>query len=468
MDRRRPSRPAPVFAGEAPAVHNDAMWDTLWVDANLATMREGGAPYGEVRRGAVAAQHGKIAWVGYAADLPKPPDELAHEVRRCDDAWITPGFVDCHTHLVFGGDRAREFELRLQGESYEEIARAGGGIVSTVAATRAASKEELVESAARRLAGLTREGVTTVEIKSGYGLDLETEIKMLEAAKALENFAPLPPRGGGVGERADAQAPARLHAPHPPTPSPQGRGGARANVRIKRTFLGLHALPPEFKDDRAAYVQLVADVMIPAVAAAGLADAVDAFCENIGFTAEEVEYVFSAARAHGLAVKLHAEQLSNQHGAALAARYQALSADHLEYLDEAGIAAMAANGTVAVLLPGAFYFLRETRSPPIVAMRKAGVKMAVASDCNPGTSPMTSPLAALNMACTLFRLTPEEALAGITREGARALGLQDDVGVLDVGKAADLAVWDVKHPAELSYWLGAPLLRERVFAGRLV
>lgn len=404
------------------------MWDTLWVDVNLATMAPG-KPYGAIERGAVAAKDGRIAWIGYAADLPKPPDELAGDVRRCNNAWITPGFVDCHTHLVFGGDRSREFELRLQGASYEEIARAGGGIVSTVAATRAASREELTESAARRLAGLTREGVTTVEVKSGYGLDLENELKMLLAAGDL---------------------------------------AARGNVRVKRSFLGLHALPPEFKDDRAAYVQLVADVMIPAIAAEGAADAVDAFCENIGFTVEEVDYVFSAARENGLDVKLHAEQLSNQHGSALAARYQALSADHLEYLDDAGIAAMAENDTVAVLLPGAFYFLRETQLPPIEALRKAGVHMAVASDCNPGTSPMTSPLAALNMACTLFRLTPEEALAGITREGARALGILDDVGTLEAGKAADLAVWDVKSPAELSYWLGAPLLRERVFAGRVV
>jgi imidazolonepropionase len=404
------------------------MWDTLWVDANLATMTPG-KPYGAVPRGAVAAKDGRIAWVGYAADLPKPPDELARQVRRCENAWITPGLVDCHTHLVFGGDRAREFELRLQGASYEEIARAGGGIVSTVAATRAASREELTASAARRLNGLTREGVTTVEIKSGYGLDLETELKMLEAAGDL---------------------------------------AARGDVRVKRTFLGLHALPPEFVDDRAAYVQLVADVMIPAIAAAGAADAVDAFCENIGFTAEETDYVFSAARAAGLEVKLHAEQLSNQHGAALAARHQALSADHLEYLDDAGIAAMAESGAVAVLLPGAFYFLREKQLPPIEALRTAGVAMAVASDCNPGTSPMTSPLAALNMACTLFRLTPEEALAGIPREGARALGLLDELGTLETGKAADLAIWDIHAPAELSYWLGAPLLRERVFAGRVV
>jgi imidazolonepropionase len=405
------------------------MWDTLWLGANLATMTEGGAPYGAVEDGAVAAKDGRIAWAGRAADLPGDPDKLAREVRRCAGAWITPGLVDCHTHLVFGGDRAREFEMRLQGKSYQEIARAGGGIVSTVAATRAASKDELIESALKRLAGLTREGVTTVEIKSGYGGDLEAELKQLEAAGAL---------------------------------------AARAKVRVKRTFLGLHALPPEFRDDRAAYVQLVADVMIPAIAAAGAADAVDAFCENIGFTPEEVDYVFAAARHNGLDVKLHAEQLSNQHGAALAARHKALSADHLEYLDEAGVAAMARAGTVAVLLPGAFFFLRETQLPPIEAMRKAGVRMALASDCNPGTSPMTSPLAALNMACTLFRLTPEEALAGMTRESAWALGLQDEVGTLEVGKAADFAIWDVKHPSELSYWLGAPLLKERVYAGRVV
>jgi imidazolonepropionase len=405
------------------------MFDTIWTDANLATMTPGGAAYGAIMRGAVAVKDGRIAWVGYAADLPGHAVDLAREVRRCDNAWITPGLIECHTHLVFGGDRAREFEMRLQGKSYEEIARAGGGIVSTVAATRAATKAELVESAARRLAGMTREGVTTVEIKSGYGLDLENEIKMLEAAGEL--------------------------AP-------------RANVRVKRTFLGLHALPPEFKDDRAAYVQLVADVMIPAIAAQGLVDAVDAFCENIGFTSEEVDYVFSAALENGLDVKLHAEQLSNQNGAALAARYNALSADHLEYLDDAGIAAMAEAGTVAVLLPGAFYFLREKQLPPIEKLRAAGVRMAVAGDCNPGTSPITSPLAALNMACTLFRLTPEEALAGATREAAAALGMSDDIGTLEVGKAADLAVWDVKSPAELSYWLGAPLLKERVFAGRVV
>ncbi|MDZ4775586.1 MAG: imidazolonepropionase [Alphaproteobacteria bacterium] len=403
------------------------MWDTLWIDAHLATMARNGSPYGAIRDGAIAAKDGRISWVGARADLPGPAETLARKVVSAGGAWITPGLIDCHTHLVFGGDRAREFEMRLKGASYEEIARAGGGILSTVAATRAASEKELIESAARRLSSMIRDGLTTVEVKSGYGLDLETELKMLSAARAL---------------------------------------GQRMNVRVRRTFLGLHALPPEFRDDRAAYVQLVADVMIPAVATAGAADAVDAFCEGIGFTADEVDYVFSAARAHGLDVKLHAEQLSNLHGAALAARYTALSADHLEYLDDAGIAAMAEAGTVAVLLPGAFYFLRETQHPPIEKLRAAGVALAVAGDCNPGTSPMTSPLAALNMACTLFRLTPEEALAGMTREAARALGLTDEIGTLEVGKACDLAIWNIDAPAELSYWLGADLLRERIFAGQ--
>lgn len=403
------------------------MWDTLWIDAHLATMADNGAPYGAIRDGAIAAKDGRIAWVGARGDLPGAPEDLARSVVSAGGAWITPGLIDCHTHLVFGGDRAREFEMRLQGASYEEISRAGGGIVSTVAATRAASEEALVQSATRRLASMVREGLTTIEIKSGYGLDLKNELKMLAAARAL---------------------------------------GARMKVRVRRTFLGLHALPPEFREDRAAYVQLVADVMVPAIAASGAADAVDAFCEGIGFTADEVDYVFSSARAHGLDVKLHAEQLSNLHGAALAARYKALSADHLEHLDDAGIAAMAEAGTVAVLLPGAFYFLRETVLPPIDKLRAAGVAMAVAGDCNPGTSPIASPLTALNMACTLFRMTPEEALAGMTREAARALGMFDDLGTLESGKACDLALWRITTPAELSYWLGADLLVARVFAGR--
>lgn len=401
------------------------MWDTLWLDAHLATMA-GAAPYGAIRDGALAAKDGRIAWVGARTDLPGPPETLAQKVVRCDGAWITPGLVDCHTHLVFAGTRAREFELRLGGASYEAIARAGGGIVSTVRATRAASLDDLVAASRPRLASLLRGGVTTVEIKSGYGLDLETELRMLAAAAAL---------------------------------------GADMGVRVQRTFLGLHALPPEFADDRAAYVQLVADVMVPAVANAGAADAVDAFCEGIGFTAEEVDFVFSAARASGLDVKLHAEQLSDLSGAALAARHGALSADHLEWLSESGIAAMAAAGTTAVLLPGSFYALRETRAPPVEKLRAAGVPMAVATDCNPGTSPLASPLLAMNMACTLYRLTPEEALRGMTVNGARALGLGDEIGALEAGKAADLAIWRIAEPAELCYWIGADLLLARVVGG---
>lgn len=402
------------------------MWDTLWIDAHLATMTVG-APYGAIADGALAAKDGRIAWVGPRSALPGAPEALARDVRSAGGGWITPGLIDCHTHLVFGGDRAHEFELRLGGATYEEIARAGGGILSTVDATRRASHEALTEAAANRVRRMIREGLTTVEIKSGYGLDLANELKMLEAAGALAELL---------------------------------------DVRVKRTFLGLHALPAEFREDRAAYVQLVADVMIPAIATAGAADAVDAFCEGIGFTADEVDFVFSAARAYGLEVKLHAEQLSNLHGAALAARHDALSADHLEYLDDAGIEAMAAAGTVAVLLPGAFYFLRETTLPPIEKLRAAGVPMAVAGDCNPGSSPIASPLLTLNMACTLFQLTPEEALAGMTRHAARALGLADEIGTLEVGKACDLAIWNVSRPAELAYWIGIDLLRERVFAGR--
>jgi imidazolonepropionase len=401
------------------------MWDTIWLGAHLATMA-GAAPYGAIRDGAVAAQDGRIAWVGPRADLPGAPAALAHEVRDCAGAWITPGLVDCHTHLVFAGTRAGEFEKRLQGASYEDIARGGGGIVSTVRATRAASEDDLVAASAPRLRALLRGGVTTVEIKSGYGLDLETELRMLSAARRL-----------GEAER----------------------------VRVRRTFLGLHALPPEFADDRAAYVQLVADAMIPAIAASGAADAVDAFCEGIGFTADEADLVLSSARAHGLDVKLHAEQLSDLGGAALAARHGALSADHLEWLGDPGVMAMKAAGTVAVLLPGSFYALRETKLPPVEKLRAARVPMAVATDCNPGTSPLASPLLAMNMACTLFRLTPEEALAGMTRNGARALGLEDEIGTIEVGKAADLAVWRIAEPAELSYWISAELLGQRVFAG---
>jgi imidazolonepropionase len=402
------------------------MWDTLWIDAHLATMA-GDVPYGAIRDGAIAARDGRIAWLGARAALPGAPETLARTVVRCDGAWITPGLVDCHTHLVFAGNRAREFEMRLQGASYEAIARAGGGIAATVKATRAASLDALVAAARPRLRALAARGVTTVEIKSGYGLDLETELRMLAAAAQL---------------------------------------GAEENVRVRRTFLGLHALPPEFAGDRAGFVAAVADVMIPAIARAGAADAVDAFCEGIAFTPAETDRVFAAARAHGLAVKLHAEQLSDLGGAALAARHHALSADHLEWISDDGVAAMAKAGTTAVLLPGAFYALRETRAPPVEKLRAAGVAMAVATDCNPGTSPLASPLLAMNMACTLFRLTPEEALAGMTRNGARALGLADEIGVLEAGKAADFALWRIDDPAELSYWIGVDVCAARVVAGK--
>jgi imidazolonepropionase len=402
------------------------MWDVLFTDCHAATMMPGGGPYGAIRDAALAIQDGRIAWIGPAKDASATS---AKETRRLGGAWITPGLIDCHTHLVFGGNRAREWEMRSSGRSYEEIARAGGGILSTVRATREASEDDLTASAAKRARTMAGEGVTTIEIKSGYGLDLANESKMLRAA---------------------------------------GRVGAMADVQVCRSFLGAHALPPEFKDKRAAYVELVVTEMIPAIARDGLADAVDAFCETIAFTPAETECVFAAAKAHGLRVKLHAEQLSDQEGAALAAKYNALSADHLEHLSDAGIAAMKRAGTVAVVLPCAFYFLRETKKPPIAKLRAANVPIAVATDCNPGTSPTASPLIALNMACTLYGLTPEEALAGMTRHAARALGLETDTGVLESGKAADLAIWNIADPAELSYWIGADLLCGRYLKGRSV
>lgn len=392
--------------------------DRLWFNARLATMA--GAGLGVVEGGVVAARGERIVHAG-------PPDPALEAAERidCEGRWITPGLIDCHTHLVFGGDRAHEFELRLAGASYEEIARAGGGIASTVAATRSASEAELTAQARPRLESLVAEGVTTVEVKSGYGLSTAEELKMLRAARAL-------------GERAS----------------------------IVTTFLGAHALPAEFRDDPDGYVDLVCGEMIPAVADAELADAVDAFCEGIGFSPAQTRRVFEAARAHGLPVKLHAEQLSNLHGAALAAEFGALSADHLEHLDETGIGAMARAGTVAVLLPGAFYFLRDTKLPPIPALRSAGVPMAVATDCNPGTSPLTSLLLAMNMGATLFRLTVEECLAGVTREAARALGLAAEVGTLEAGKRCDLAIWDIERPAELVYRMGFNPLHARVWRGR--
>lgn len=398
--------------------------EQLWSNARLATLRADLPGLGVVEDGVVAAVGERIVFAGPRKEAPAFEAGIAHV---CDGRWITPGLIDCHTHLVHASNRAREFELRLEGASYEEIARAGGGIVSTMAATRAASEEELIASALPRLDAMLAEGVTTIEIKSGYGLSEADEIKMLRAARGL--------------------------------------GEARA-VSVAATFLGAHAVPGEYAGDAGGYVDLVCGRMIPAVAAAGLADAVDAFCEGIGFSPGQVRRVFEAARAQGLPVKLHAEQLSNLHGAALAAEFGALSADHLEHLDEAGVAAMARAGTVAVLLPGAFYFTREERKPPIEALRRHGVPIAVATDCNPGTSPLTSPLLAMNMAATLFRLTVDECVAGMTREAARALGRLDQVGTLEPGKRCDLAVWDIGEPAELVYRMGFNPLHARIWGGQ--
>ena len=397
------------------------MFDRVWLNADLATMLPGGAPYGLVADGAVAAKGRRIAWVGPRKDLPGP----AAETHDCEGGLITPGLIDCHTHLVFAGNRAGEFERRLQGASYEQLAREGGGILSTVTATRAADEETLVALAAPRLARLMADGVTTVEIKSGYGLAADAELRMLRAARRL---------------------------------------GEQNPVSVLTTLLAAHALPPEFAEDRAGFVQ-AAIAMMEAAAAEDLADAVDAFCDTIGFTVAETTSIFRAAVAQGLPVKLHADQLSDCGGAALAARFGALSADHLEYSNRAGLEAMAQAGTIAVLLPGAFYTLNEGRAPDIAAMREAGVAMAVATDANPGSSPMLSLLGAMNMACTLFRLTPEEALAGATLNAARALGL-DDRGVLAAGLRCDLALYRAKTPAELSYWIGADLCAGRVVAGQ--
>ncbi len=377
-----------------------------------------GSGYGEIHNGALLVRDGRIAWLGQDADVPSGMGEH-HEVDG-NGGWLTPGLIDCHTHLVFGGDRAHEFELRLQGANYEEIALTGGGIRATVAATRKANESTLFNASLKRLDEMLRGGVTTVEVKSGYGLDFENERKMLRVARQL------------------AQA---------------------RNVTIKTTYLAAHALPAEFENRADEYVDACIDWMAP-LAAEGLIDAVDAFCESIGFTRAQVERLFNAAKRHGLPVKLHAEQLSDSGGAQLTAQYKGLSADHLEWLSEAGINAMAASGTVAVLLPVAFYFLRETQLPPIAALRAAGVAMAVATDCNPGTAPTSNPLLALNMACTLFRLTPDEALAGMTRHAARALGMYSEIGTLQVGKYADLALWNIGRPATLCYWLGeSPLVR---------
>jgi imidazolonepropionase len=400
-------------------------WDHLWVNLRLATMAPDGEPYGAIADGAVGVAGERIVFVGERDALPAPPDRLAAIVHDGGGRWMTPGLIDCHTHLVFAGARAREFELRLTGASYEEIARAGGGIVSTVAATRAADDDALLAAALPRLDAFLREGVTTIEVKSGYGLDTASELKMLRVARRLGEMRP---------------------------------------VAVVTSFLGAHALPPGYAGRQGAYVDLVCDEMLPVVAQSGLADAVDAFCETIAFTPDETTRIFTRATELGLKVKLHADQLGDLGGAALAARFGALSADHLEYTSADSVRAMAASGTVAVLLPGANYFLRERQMPPVAAFREAGVPIAIASNCNPGSAPVLSLLLMLSMAATLFRLTPEEALAGVTRNAARALGLADR-GVLATGKRADLALWDIDEPAELAYWIGRNPLREVIQGG---
>jgi imidazolonepropionase len=394
--------------------------DVLYANARLATLAEAADGYGINEDGAVAVRGGRIAWVGPRAEAPP-----ARHVHDCGGLWLTPGLVDCHTHAVYAGNRSDEWEARLNGATYEDIARAGGGIMSTVRATRAASEDALLHASLPRIRALLAEGVTTLEIKSGYGLDLASEAKMLRVARRVGELLP---------------------------------------VDVCTTFLGAHALPPEYAGRADDYIDMLCTEMLPALAAQGLVDAVDAFCERIGFSHDQTARVFDVARRLGLPVKLHAEQLSDQGGAALVARYGGLSADHLEWLSPDGVAAMAQAGTVAVLLPGAYYFLRETRMPPLEALRGAGVPLAVATDCNPGTSPMTSLLLAMNLACTMWRLTPLEALRGVTVNAARALG-RADIGTLAPGRRADFALWDIARPADLAYAIGANPCRGVVRAG---
>ena len=399
-------------------------WDSLLLDCRLATMTDTGSPYGAIEQAALGYKDGVLTFAGAMSALPGRPEALADQVASVRNAWITPGLIDCHTHLVFGGDRANEFERRLGGASYEEIARAGGGIMSTVRATREADEDSLFAQSLPRARALVADGATTIEIKSGYGLDLENERKMLRVARRIAEAL-------GIG--------------------------------VSTTLLAAHALPPEFAGRGDAYIDEVCDQILPAIAREGLADAVDAFCERIAFSPEQTRRVFARARELGLPVKLHADQLSDLGGAALAAEFGARSAEHLEHTSETGVHAMAEHGTVAVLLPGAYYALRETKLPPIDGFRKAGVPIAIATDCNPGTSPLLSLRLAMSMACTLFRLTPEESLRGATVNAARALGLADR-GSLEKGRRADFVVWNIERPADLCYWIGGPLA-ERVVAG---
>lgn len=396
----------------------------IFTHARVATLIENADSLGLIEDAAIVVEQGRIAYVGPQSEMPALYAD--YPATNCENRLITPGLIDCHTHLIHAGTRAHEFELRLEGASYEEVAKAGGGIVSSVKALRAASEDDLLRESLPRLDALISEGVTTVEVKSGYGLDTENEIKSLKAARRLTQVR---------------------------------------DIAIRTTFLGAHALPPEMSGDKSAYIDVIINEMLPAIAADKLADAVDGFCEGIAFLPDEIARVFDAAKAHDLPVKLHADQLSNLHGAKLAASYNALSADHVEYTDSEGAQAMAKAGTVAVLLPGAYYFIRETQKPPVESFRQAGTKMALATDNNPGTSPLTSLLLTMNMGATLFRLTVDECIAGVTREAARALGILAETGTIEVGKHADLAIWDVQRPAELVYRIGFNPLWKRVFRG---
>ena len=412
MDSNQQRKPAPD------------QWDQLWINVNLLTMV--GGHYNEIRNAAIATKADRIAWLGFQADLPEV--DFTKNVHDGQNCWVTPGLIDCHTHTIFAGNRSREFEQRLQGQSYEDIARSGGGILSTVRATRQASNELLFESASIRLQTMIDQGVTTVEIKSGYGLDRETELRMLAVAGGLASALPL---------------------------------------GIQKTYLGAHTIPPEFVSRREEYLNLVCAELLPHIARNKLADAVDVFCDSIGMTLAESDRILEVATSLGLGTKVHADQLSSMGASALAAQYRSLSADHLEHCPEPGVIAMAESGTVAVLLPGAYYYLREDRKPPVDLFRKHKVPVAVATDLNPGSSPVNSLLTIMNMACTLYQLTPEEALAGVTIQAARALGLAEDRGSLESGKRADFVLWKIGSPAELSYWIGHNPCQQRVKNGQI-